>query len=606
MTTRVALPQANLLKYEVYYNSHGGIDKATWGQLLQDAKIATLDDSRTLRYPSNGRVDNFDIDVMDCLKALSACELLLIDLAIPTANIRHPLEALRIALNKFFAQEIPNLPAIIVVIPTTLLELDAFFYDIDTDGPLHGKVCALISTGEIKGKITRVTQQELPVLSDSIKPIINEEGTWKAYQQIRAHLLRRRGVFIDKSPEKQNLFYRFQYIIEPDAYGAILKLVISLAKEVDPSSIIVDTTSSFWMKEIANRLKSLGEYQVIVRNACDDLTDEESTDLESDSHLGDRPLILCGVTSKGGIAERIIQTMALNPQTCDIHRAAIICDVKEKTPDDKRVDFSRIWRTTDLEKGTWNYLIPAEIDTLHKDSWQVRAAENLGEITDLGVDNSSIQIELLKRMEPSSQGFPLSNVGLWDILSSVPIEKEFLPQSSHRQERDLQMLPKLSAINPFDANWLAEIAILRFLRLLGQDSPSRRTLTIIVPKSPSSTSTAAELVLDAMLKTRDVKGLLIRRETLFNDQSPLDSSKQRDIKLWNEDKFLLFDESSISLGTMSSLKELLSECKVTVFAYGTIFDVLIPIREEVNLQNFALFRWIPKQDRMKVLEKKDG
>ena len=534
-------------------------------------------------------------------KNLIDVDYLVIDACISESEpvLRYCLEGLGEALLKLGLHERVK---VLVVTGCSSASAYEFFDLVGVDGQLHGKVWAMTVDGGLYG---RSGEAVFTALASALRPMINPDGDRVCLRRIQANLVRQLGVYKDGVVDSKYFIYR--YVLERDGHHDAATLINSYIKDHEIEHVLIDTTSSYWMKNVAKHIIAPSG-DVIVTSATD-------VDQRAVKRLGEAQggiLLLCGATRGGATATRLCDEYGLSKNAANLFRVALLCDAEHGAVDGAD---DGVWKRITFGGGDWDYLLNVPIACRESSDWEVQVAYLLDQIGDLGVPPGDATLDGAEVDDADERGCPVAQAGLWHLLARVGAGREANSGADMRwrdRQRAVRYLPRLWAIDMdgrhngpeargsadsvtdrldyYDANWLAEAIIRRFCK--EAKKTDRQNLVVVVPEQRSfGSKSAVEKVLEAMVHTRRVKALKLRRDAIQNDTSKLVGRDRESTELWRSDAFVVFDETAVSLSTIRGIIALLRRSGHSVAAAGALVDVGWPGRAEGIEKFFSLACW---------------
>lgn len=264
------------------------------------------------------------------------------------------------------------------------------------------------------------------------------------------------------------------------------------------------------------------------------------------------------------------------------------------------------------ERLQLDFFFRVEIEAIRRTNWKVLAAEELQEV-DYPRESA---FRTPRRRGVIAEGsldtvdFSVPNVSLWSVYEDYGVGEEPLPVVPRRHSRrpletrrPVMHFPLLDGLNPWDALWLAEAATRAFEDALGLD---RRDFAVLLPDEPTGIAPIA----DAMDRKCGVAVVKIPR-AVIDGAVDLPVEIHGEIDDWDGDEIVLFDESTVSGGTLIDLARLVVAVTGDApAALGVVVD-LSPagrtsrerLAEQLGIpsqrvpKHFAFQRWSPmRQD----------
>lgn len=599
--------ETKVVKLRIACRAPGHISDDKWQELLEsvDFKLKSTRIER-LRFMALGvsSSQTFQGWICEELKKLKKRELLVVDACIDPNEIdfRPCLESLNEALRTAHKDGLLDKKHILVVVSSSTTGADSLFKSIEKGDVLYGRVAVITAGAEVIGDcgcgINRVLR-----LSKILKPWIDPDSDHVALRRVQSHLLRERGVFQDTTRGDER-YFAYRYTLEEGGYNSAAKLLESLIKKQGPIRyVLVDTTSSPWMTGVASCLEALVDNDVRI------IKDKDLSQMSgSEKKLvdADQTMILCGVTRSGNTSRRVLKKFNIDNFNARIN-VALLCH--SYNPNSNYNNYgdnnSEIWNSTSFSTGSWYYLLPVSVREYSSSDWQVRAAKRLNEVRDLGIMRIGSDSNIEDYWEACSR------VGLWDLIASLGVGSETITQVENWRDprRVVSYVPRIAEIaetdtnsnNPesspfrmdmFDANWLAEALIRRFVKE-SSECRYRNQLVVVVPEPRNSYGSGTDKIVNAMLHTRRVKCLKIARDS-FRD-AEIRSLEGRDedyCRWWAPDTFVLFDETVVSGKTLEGLQLVLEKTGVkNISIAGTVFDAGWNNDRHYKLSLFSLCQW---------------
>lgn len=595
MTDSELAPEANgvrLIKLRPVCRAPGHLGDFEWKSLLYQCGMEVDGNIPRLRYPSHSEYRPFMSWILEELRSADEVGLTIFDACMRADNraLDLCLESLGRALHEL--SEIEESKYRILVVTGLPSRRPGGIFDLLDEETWDGKLWVLTTDGTLHGG----NKSPFEEVARGLRPMIDPTGAHVCLRQVRANLIRVRGVFEDTSAPGKHFGYR--YVLDHDAHEPAAQLVATLARRISARIILAETTSSPWLTEVINHLRFVvGSDDIQVRG----FTHEDSyEELSQVARSGAKILILAGVTMAGSVATRVCDALGIDSLSNNVSRAAIVCHADGDPP--SGTDLGG-WMTTEKNSGEWYYLVGAAVPTYTSSDWRVRAARICDEVGNLntpirrGIGQSPDVERLLDPILPGRVGL----LDLWAELGSTPELREGADESVAWREpsHGVRYLPDLAGLDPkaseaefndFDANWLAEAIIEGCCQLVGK--AHRRDLVILAPepKSAAVTRNGVDKVVDAMLHTRRVKAIRVPRDSIHLNR-PLMSRDEEYIKVWKGASFIAFDEIAVTMKTLNGISEWASALGCPLDAVASLIDVDWPDRVEVTEPHFTLARW---------------
>lgn len=600
--------RARVIKLRPVCRAPGHLGDEDWRFVLAEWGLELEGLIPRLRYPSNAEWGPFkkwvSSELAEGLDGLSHEDLLVIDACFEEGSeLNHALAALRSALSATFSAPEPVYRAPVLVLTGCSSDLADDLFDLVSEGgPLHGSVAAMTLQAEVVGSDPSGVLSDL---GNSLRPLIDPQGERVSLRRIQANLVRIRGVFEHAAASDlyhdaasdlyhaaaSDLYFGYRYVLEEEGRYTAAALLNRLITESGTEYVLVDTSSSPWMRDVARRL-------VAPSNLV--LTDEdlkESTPFAAEvAQTSKNIMLLCGVTRGGGTARRLCGPLKIDPSAPNLIRVALLCSVPEGQESQDGV-----WKLATFGEGNWHYLLGVPIREFGSEHWMAQLAKQLVEVEDLGAPRSPYD------GDNNTEGCPVTTVGLWGLMAELGADRESksgTDMSWRTPARAVRYLPclwkidsddggqqKEDRLDDYDANWLAEAVIRRFCRETGRSS--RNSIVVVVPGrlSGSDMKSGVEKVVEAMLHTRRVKAIRVPREDLGDPKAGLAERDRLCAELWRSDAFVVFDETAVSLWTIAHLRQFLARNEHPVAVAGALIDAGWSHRSETVGRFFSLCCW---------------
>ncbi len=591
---------AHVLKLRPVCRAPGHLGDEDWKTLLAEQGLILDGDIPRLRHPSACAWPGFKGWIRKELDGFSSADYLVVDACISESDpvLRYCIESLADALLELLTNERRGFAKILIVTGCSSASAYEIFDIVGESGHLYGKVWAMTVDGDLYGCSG---ESVFAALASALKPMIDPDGERVCLRRIQANLLRQLGVYKDSAHEDNYFVYR--YVLERDGHHDAATLINRYILERDIEHVLIDTTSSYWMNDVAKHLV-VPDGHVIVTSVG--TVDQETVDLLASASRG--ILLLCGATLGGHTAVRLCRDYRLHQNAPNLFRVALMCDAGNAAQDG-------VWKRIAFGDGDWDYLLNVPIKSFSSSDWMVQVAMLLDDIRDLGVPPGEVTLEDLRVDDSDESGCPVTEAGLWQLLAQVGAGPEASCGADMQwrdKKRAVRYLPRLWAIDidpaqiesddvgssvsvtdrmdNYDANWLAEAIIRRFCKETKRTN--RQNLVVVVPERRTvGTESAVEKVLEAMVHTRRVKALKLGRDVIHSAVSTLEGRDVESTSLWRSDAFVVFDETAVSLSTISGITRLLHRSGHSVSASAALVDVGWSGRAEEIGKFFSLACW---------------
>lgn len=584
MTRTASWPQAKVVKCRPIASPPGHLGDEQWCGVLESNGWGFDGNSIRLRYPSAGSYPAFDGWLSETLQEVlgTGCALLVLDAC---CDAKPVLNFILESICRVLCDTDLGSTQVLVVTNRSGIDADAIFQEAKDGGYLNGRVWALTASGHLVGQ----DSQQLEGVARALRPLISPDSPSVWLRTLQSHTLRERGVFTD-SARPEGLYFRFRYLIEKDGLQPAAQLLKQYVDRNEITTVLYDTSSSAWLSGVMTCFRAFGKDVAIVDGT------HRPSDGNEQLSLGesDRLLLLCGATRGGDTAARLCRDLAIDAATLSgrIFRLAFFCDPGERSVASVP---STAWRRVEYENGSFDFFTRVELSQRASTSWQVKAARRLGEVRDLGVGPSAGLGEIDK----------ITRVGLWDLFAVLKaVDEREIYEGSSFSWRDphygVRYLPDLRRIDDprteqrgtpadsldyYEANWLAEAMVQRFCEVTGESSRDR--LVVIVPQAVVEGS-GGEKVLQSMLRTRRVRALRVPREPGAVGDVRIKACQG----LWSGFAFVVFDETAVTMSTLTSIVNALADQDISVRAAGVLIHAGSPQCEfEPNF--FSLACWSP-------------
>lgn len=604
--TKIKSTEAKVVKLRIACRAPGHISDDKWQELLKnvDFKLKSTRIER-LRFMAFGvsASQTFQGWICEELEKLEKRELLVVDACIDPneSDFRPCLESLNGALHVAYEKGLLDKKHVLVVVSSSTTGADSLFKSIEKGATLYGRVAVITAGAEVIGDCG-CGANRLSRLSKILKPWIDPDSDHVALRRVRSHLLRERGVFQDTTRGDER-YFAYRYTLEEGGHNSAAKLLESLIKKQGSIRyVLVDTTSSPWMVKVASCLEAL-----VANEGVQIIKDKDFSQMNSKQQLqliqsltcaADQTMVLCGVTRSGNTSRRILKKFNIGNFNARIN-VALLCHRYDSDSNNNQdsTDINKIWNSTSFSTGTWYYLLPVSVKEYSNSDWQVRAAKRLNEVRDLGM-----------RIGSDADWEACSQVGLWDLIASLGVGPETITQVENwrNPSRVVSYIPRIAEtdgdsdnaesspfrMDMFDANWLAEALIRRFVKE-SNECNYRNQLVVVVPEPRASYGSGTDKIVNAMLHTRRVKCLKIARDSFRDAEIRSIEGRDKEYCLWwAPDTFVLFDETVVSGGTLEGLQAVLRKTGIkNISIAGTVFDAGWNNDRQYKLSLFSLCQW---------------
>lgn len=604
---------AVVLKLRPSRHAPGHISDKLWNSILSLSGFSGFRESpKRLRYLYDGStyIEEYVELIKESILSVNRSSTLIVDACIDVNNpqLRYCLKSLELALQQLVNEGRLSCGTVLVV--TSNRDKESFsLYDDVMEGSLAGWVWILSGDRSVTGE---QPPDRVSKIFSRLESLVDPDGVWVAYAHFEANLLRQRGVFIDRA--KVGRFYAYRYILDESGFRYVHKLIDRLLERLnrEVKYILVDVSSSYWMRNLAKGLsgRELSSEVVIVDGT---VTDEIKAGV---AEAGENVMLLCGVTYGGGSANRIYKHLELEPSSKHI-KVALLCRDLDRNAQDVPTDVdNNVWKIRAFSGGDWYILRSVDIRVLSSDSWQVKVANYLEEIQDLAdppkSNHQSGRFEDVNavgdRRKVQGINSPLmTEVGMWDLVAALGVGKEriagtgavwgrrpgvrYIPggmKSGAEDCADYGGGSLYGDLDEFDANWLAETMLLAFLDCLKAED--RNQLVIISPKLDHCEGVGASRVLNAMIHYRGVKAIEIDRDDIRSKGS-LRGYNLRCADVWSSCQFVIFDEAAVTREMLRAVQNYMVRSSFPARMAGVVFDVGILPHQSMPIPILSLAYW---------------
>ena len=208
-----------------------------------------------------------------------------------------------------------------------------------------------------------------------------------------------------------------------------------------------------------------------------------------------------------------------------------------------------------------------ELRTLDREHWLVAAAEVLGEVRDLPVE----QVEHGQ----------LGTVALWSLYADCGVDVERVPPGRRAPKR---YFPDLARLDDWDAHWLAEAAVANMLQVLPKSN--RAALLIVIPSEENGTQPIAR----ALTEQCGTAVLRVPRAMLEGLEPPAATTLEK-LRRHTADTIVILDESTVTHETLEKLARFVeASVRVPPDLIGAMIDVSSK-GPRLEIPYFSLARW---------------
>lgn len=612
-----------LLKLRPTRSSPGDLTKSLWKRILDDHGLELAEEAFAVQEflsDTEPHRQQYETDLLRTIHGCGDFQTLIIDACFdPTFRELYPChECLANVLSRLAHED--DLGNLRIFVLTSLRAKDSsqIFGMADPKiGALRSNLLVLGGNGQITGTPLESREKEL---LNALYPYLKQDGNRVLFAHFKSNLLRQRGVFEVK--ENKDHFYRFRYILDERAFKSVCKLIQQLIENERPEirTIVVDVSSSFWMRSLAASLQGylINGTKVIVYDGKPINTRVVKRVRRAERNV----MLLSGVTRAGGFARRLCKKFEL--ERCDDYLSvALLChDANANVGALPGELDNAIWQMRTFAEGvTCHYLLGVEVGQYGSEDWQVKAASSLEEIQDLGEDptgsfdnqrNAVLPFERSIVPKDARHRPLLPEIGLWDLLVELGVGKETLGGALFTWDRNpVRYMPGGSKVRlasdvaadrnnercdvlyakmaDFDANWLAEVMINEFLWVTQRSD--REELVVVVPKEDSGLGVGAARILEAMIRHRGVKALRLDRKQIASENAVLEGHDAECAAFWSASEFVIFDEATVRRRVLRSVQRFLKASDVRARVAGVVFDVSTDVSKDCELELFSLGRW---------------
>jgi hypothetical protein len=364
--------------------------------------------------------------------------------------------------------------------------------------------------------------------------------------------VRRRGVFA-YGPKADRSYYLYRYVAQQSCHDALISLLIQYIAALNLRMLVYDSTSAgSWFQtcvQSATLKAGILPLDVASREAEWDRTNKDEasrTQHATDILQQIDDLEACFVVAaykSGRTLLRLADAGGVSVQNTRI--LALYLDTGDEGPADD--DGGLTLRHEAMVGGhdvAIDYLLAVPVVPLSTMDWRVRCARLLDEIE--GVDETDEE-----QMERDQCMRDPYRVALWSLFSHYGAGlEEPLPRSRPA----VMSFPRLPALDPWDAHWLAETFVSRAANLLGC---SNEGMLVVVPVE-TEVQSGAHPISQSLRKRLNVPLLAVPRKVIER-KADLSPKAKAFLKKHSGLKTIVLDESSITHKTLNRLGELVRD-----------------------------------------------
>jgi len=453
----------------------------------------------------------------------------------------------------------------------------------------HGSCVSFVGMGE---------SSHLGLIPKDLADYISDEMymALTAQRKARPPFLRRRGVF--KYFPESNCYFMFHYSVRSDRSRQVTDQLTSYLDNQNVDLVIYDSASAApWFDSIiSTACETAGCTRIDNAHVTADFMPRKPNEDEwwltlcknaktlfKDVKIATTCFI---VPAYHGGASLFDLESTFGTSAGTILNATIILDSSVNPQPEEHLG-NEVHRCAIQHKGELlllDYLYRLPIPQLKILGWKVQAAEKLGEV----------EVSTFKSVD-SDGTVPSGDVGwvaLWSLYESCGCGPENLVPE--QRKKAIKYLPQLSAIDDYDAHWLAEVCLKKLNETLKPLGSSSSTVLIVVPKEDSG----ARKIAEAMHDQCAVAILPIPRNLISGESTEVPAHIESTLKEYVDHGIVVFDESVITGDTLIGLGKFVT--RIThrdPLAYGTIIDVRSPNSESSqHLSVFSLQQWHPLRE----------
>lgn len=386
----------------------------------------------------------------------------------------------------------------------------------------------LIADPQLAGRIKLYLKEE-SVSPNGLDAIFLGSRPFDRQKRVRASTLRARGVFAGTAA---NAFYKFNYTALPAAHKPVIEAICEELLRLAADVVIYNrgSTGAWFDACVQAAVGRLADPPLAVNaKRLGGVIDPA----EERVHAKARELLAGGACSLIVPAFRTGQAIinayhALGGSESQHNILALFAD-RDKG-DDFREGMYRTVLTEPSGEIRLSYLVHVPLQVLSPNSWEVFAAQQLGEVLDSGRHRESVGCE----------------VAHWSLLSDLGSSREKRRNPARARARTF---PKIRDLTDFDARWLVGALLTQVSERLNQ--VQSRTV-FVTPKDPKSGVTRLEAALRDQAYTTIIP---IPREVVDGDVKMAPELKSQLAKIPKESKIVLLDEAALTGNTLRKLRE---------------------------------------------------
>lgn len=417
-------------------------------------------------------------------------------------------------------------------LPTTADALSG----LQDEDPFDGRLM-FVTGHEAVGRIPDV---EFSRLADALRPTDED-----LVAIIAAGTLRRRGVFESRKGSSLS-HYLFYYEALPPSQDVLIDALREYFQENGTGLVVFDEISAGpWFRScivaagMTTKVAYLDARHLQADARIQPGAEQESVD-RGRALLADEDVSLCVVTpvyrtgrTIMSLFERTGRRMSDRTRLLAVYGDDELGGYDSPGPSiTQRIDLRWGGKTVPLD-----YVLAVPIRILHSGDWKVQAAQGLSEVE---------RVHLAAG--PDAEDARLGRIGMTAILSLFEEYGAGPETPTPSRRRPISHFPLLHGLHPWDAHWLAEMAVRRILDIT---ACAREALLVVLPDE----MTGARPIARALKERCQTAVMNISREVIENTIPLPDETRVR-LRRHAADTVVVLDESTVTHSTLALLGDL--------------------------------------------------